>query len=360
MTNARAQQCVSKRNVLGQNLFVEGKTGGYAVAINFVNTVYGAGFVASDDGAPSAGFGLDDVSTSPITVNGTVSRTGDPVQASGIFPGETTAETRTLYATQYDSPSMIQFSDSATPNGTSTRYVLSNTALTARQRVTFDSNNTVGDYAPVCFTTGTRIRTTRGDVAVENLRVGDHAVTVSGAIRPIAWIGHRDLTGRDGALPHQQQPVRVRAGAFGPGLPARTLSLSPGHPVLVGAGADGEGGHLVPIMCLINGTSIARQPTPAVTYWHVELDRHDILLAEGLPAESYLDGGDRPFFEEGSDHALHNPDFVVPSLSSRCRPVAVDGPVVEAERARLRTVFAASLTAHSAWDESTALTATGY
>ncbi len=105
-------------------------------------------------------------------------------------------------------------------------------------------------------------------------------------------------------------------------------------------------------MCLINGTSITREPVVSVTYWHVELDAHDILLAEGLPAESYLDWGDRPFFTEGSDHALHNPDFVVPGLTARCRPVAVDGPVVEAERARLSGVFADALGEACAWDEA--------
>ncbi|MFH6785204.1 Hint domain-containing protein [Methylobacterium sp. MA0201] len=316
----------------------------------FNNTVYGAGFVASDDGAPSPGFGLDDVSTSNITVTGTVTKVGDTVQASGIFPGESTSTTRTLYATQYDSPSMIQFTDS--PSNPTTRYVLSNTALAERQRVTFDDNNKPTDYAPVCFTTGTLIRTARGEVAVEDLRVGDRAVTASGALRPIVWIGHRTLAGAGTALPHDQQPVHVRAGAFGAGLPSRDLRLSPGHPVLVGADADGAGGHLVPIMCLINGTSIAREPAASVTYWHVELDAHDILLAEGLPAESYLDWGDRPFFTEGSDHALHNPDFVVPGLAARCRPVAVDGPAVEAERTRLSGVFAASLGEACAWDEA--------
>ncbi|SFV14977.1 Hint domain-containing protein [Methylobacterium sp. 174MFSha1.1] len=316
----------------------------------FNNTVYGAGFVATDDGAPSAGFGLDDVSTASITVTGTVAKAGDTVQATGIFPTESTSTTKTLYATQYDSPSMIQFTDN--PAKPTTRYVFSNTALAARQRVTFDSNNTPTDYAPVCFVTGSRLRTLRGEVAVEDLRVGDRAVTASGALRPVIWIGHRDLDGAGTALPRQQQPIRIRAGAFGPGLPARDLLLSPGHPVLVGADADGEGGHLVPIMCLINGTSIVREPVAAVTYWHVELDAHDVLLAEGLPAESYLDWGDRPFFAEGSDHALHNPDFVVPGLAARCRPVAVEGPVVEAERARLSGVFAASLGEACAWDEA--------
>ncbi|TNC04642.1 Hint domain-containing protein [Methylobacterium terricola] len=229
----------------------------------------------------------------------------------------------------------VSGSDNSQANGTSTSQLFS------RQLI-----------PPVCFVTGALIRTTRGEIAVEKLRAGDNVVTASGNLRPIIWIGHRDLDGRGRTLLAYQQPIRIRAGAFGPGLPTRALLLSPGHPVLVGADADGVGGHLVPIMCLINGTTIAREPVSSVTYWHVELDAHDILLAEGLPAESYLDWGDRPFFTEGSNHALHNPDFVVPGLTARCRPVAVDGPVVDAERARLARVFAASLGADCAWDEA--------
>ncbi len=210
--------------------------------------------------------------------------------------------------------------------------------------------------APLCFTTGTRIRLLRDnaaiDVAVEDLRVGDMAVTASGTHRPVTWIGRRSLGSAARLMPADQAPVRVRAGAFGPGLPARDLLLSPGHPVLVGAEADGTGGVLVPVMCLLNGTSIAREAVAAVTYWHVELDQHDILLAEGLPAESFLDFGCRPFFEEGSTHALHHPDFVPPGLAGRCRPVATDGPCVEAERRRLEAVFAESLTSACAWSGS--------
>ena len=202
----------------------------------------------------------------------------------------------------------------------------------------------------VCFATGTQILTSRGDVAVEDLQVGDRAVTASGALRPITWIGHREMAARSGSLSFNQQPVRVRAGAFGHDLPARDLFLSPGHPVLVGADADNEGGVLVPVMCLINGTTITREPVARVTYWHIELDAHDILLAEGLPAESYIDGGDRTFFSEASDHALHNPDFVAPGWDGRCRPVAVDGPLVQAERLRLDAVFAGTLAAPCAWD----------
>ncbi|MCJ2084034.1 Hint domain-containing protein [Methylobacterium sp. J-090] len=335
-----------------------------ALPLVFRNTVFQSGFAGTDDGAPSATFQVDDATTSPLTVNGTVNAVGDPITVTGTLPGSTGSSTSTFYATQYDNGSMIQFTNSQTGAGAgSTRLILSNSQVFGsgsanRTRFTADSNGTLGDYvAPVCFTTGTLIRTARGEVAVEDLCVGDVAVTASGAMRAVIWIGHRELRGAGQPLTHDQQPIRVRAGAFGPGLPARDLRLSSGHPVLVGADADSQGGALVPIMCLINGTTIIREPATSVTYWHVELDAHDILLAEGLAAESYLDGGDRPFFVEGSDHALHNPDFVVPGLSGRCRPVAVDGPLVEAERARLDTVFAAELSGHSAWDASNGLAA---
>jgi len=96
-------------------------------------------------------------------------------------------------------------------------------------------------------------------------------------------------------------------------------------------------------MCLINGTSIARATVAAVTYWHVELDRHDLLLAEGLAAESFLDHGMRAWFDQGSDCALGNAD------DGRCRPVAMDGELVEAERRRLDTLFAMRLEADCRW-----------
>ncbi|MCJ2023444.1 Hint domain-containing protein [Methylobacterium sp. J-067] len=332
------------------------------MAITFNNTVYQAGFAGTDDGAPSASFQVDDASTNPLTVNGTVSAAGDPITVTGILPGATTSSTTTFYATQFDNSSMIQFSDTQTgADSSSTRLILSNSQVFGsgsanRTRFTSDGDTSLNSYAaPVCFTTGTLIRTSRGDVAVEDLVVGDRAVTASGALRPITWIGQRNLDGAGKALPHDQQPVRIRRGAFGPGLPARDLRLSPGHPVLVGADADHHGGALVPIMCLVNGTTIAREPATNVTYWHVELDAHDILLAEGLPAESYLDWGDRDFFAAQSDHALHNPDFVVPGLSARCRPVAVDGALVEAERGRIDAVFAGELAGHCAWDETATL-----
>ena len=265
--------------------------------------------------------------------------------------GTASATTETLTITAYGNSGQVETTD-GTYN-----YLLSDSPVTVGSTYALTSGgssqfqfNSAYTTDPTCFVTSTRIRTVQGDVAVEELRVGDRAVTASGVVRRITWIGHRDLAGDFGhALPHKQQPIRIRQGAYGHDLPHRDLLLSPGHPGRVGADADNEGGHLVPAMCLVNGTTVERIPMESVPYWHVELDTHDILLAEGLPAESYLDWGDRAFFSDAPAHALANPDFVAPGLGLRCRPVALDGPVVEAERLRLDAVFAASLAAQSAW-----------
>ncbi|GJE26035.1 Hint domain-containing protein [Methylobacterium organophilum] len=206
----------------------------------------------------------------------------------------------------------------------------------------------------LCFVGGTAIRTARGAVAVEDLRVGDRAVTASGALRRVTWIGHRTIHCRMQVVPSESWPVRIRRDAFGPGLPVKDLFLSPGHPVLVGQDADGEGGVLVPVMSLINGTTIARTRRDRVTYWHVALEEHDILLAEGLPAESFFDLGQRAWFTGHEEGGLLDPDMALVG-GSRCRPVAVDGPLVEAERRRLDAVFAESLAAHCGWPSEGAL-----
>jgi serralysin len=212
--------------------------------------------------------------------------------------------------------------------------------------------------APLCFTTGTRIALirdgARAEVAVEALRPGDLALTATGGRRAIRWIGHRTLGVGGARISSAHWPVRVLRGAFGRdaegrSVPTRDLRLSPGHPILVAGGPASDRGVLVPIMCLVNGTSIARESVTMVTYWHVELAAHDILLAEGLAAESYIDGGDRAFFNEASDGILHNPDLVQSGWSARCRPVVVDGQVVEAERRRLDVHFAAALHDACAW-----------
>ncbi len=163
------------------------------------------------------------------------------------------------------------------------------------------SNDGINTFITACFAQGTRIATSRGPVAVEALCEGDRLLTASGRLAPVRWLGHRRTDLKRHPSPHDVMPVRVTAGAFGPSLPSRDLVLSPDHAVFVD-------GHLVPVRHLVNGASIVQETRASITYWHVELDRHDVILAEGLPCESYLDTGNRHAFEGGSALALH-PDF---------------------------------------------------
>jgi Hint domain len=182
----------------------------------------------------------------------------------------------------------------------------------------------------VCFAEGTSISTERGDVPVEQLCAGDMVRTeISGAVLPVVWIGKRHVDCGRHPEPHQAWPVRIRAGAFGAGLPQRDLLVSPNHAVYV----DGV---LIPARLLINGTSIAQVPVEQITYYHVELPRHEVLRAEGLAVESYLDAGDRASFANGGGLARLHPDFATRRWEVRgCAPLVVTGPALEAVRRRL-------------------------
>ena len=73
----------------------------------------------------------------------------------------------------------------------------------------------------------------------------------------------------------------------------------------------------------------------AVEYWHVELERHEVLLAEGLPAESYLDTGNRAAFANGAAHLRLHPDFAPLSWDDACAELVQAGPRVVAAKRRL-------------------------
>ncbi len=148
------------------------------------------------------------------------------------------------------------------------------------------------NFPLACFAAGTSIATPRGAVAVEHLAEGDMVLTISGWQQPILWIGRRTLDCRRHPAPALAWPVRIAAHAFGEDRPKRPLLLSPDHAVFVE-------NVLIPIKHLINGTTVAQVEAATVTYYHIELPNHDVVFAEGLPAESYLDIGDRSAFENG-------------------------------------------------------------
>ncbi|WP_203155213.1 Hint domain-containing protein [Methylobacterium aquaticum] len=179
--------------------------------------------------------------------------------------------------------------------------------------------------------TGTLIATTTGDVPVEILAVGDCVITASGKAREIVWIGRRHLDLIRHPRAEAVRPVRILANAFGDGLPRRDLFLSPDHAVCVSKPAE----VLIPVKHLVNDATIAYVDRDEVTYWHVELESHDILISEGLPTESFLDTGVRAGFENGAEHMMLHPDFTPLTLDDFCRPLVQAGPIVDAVRIRL-------------------------
>jgi T5SS/PEP-CTERM-associated repeat protein len=195
--------------------------------------------------------------------------------------------------------------------------------------VTNGSTIVVNGVTP-CFVAGTRISTERGEVRVEELRVGDRVQVLSPEMhpqpQPIIWLGHRTVDCARHPEPHKVWPVRVAAHAFGPNRPERHVYLSPDHGLYID-------NMLIPVKHLINGTSIAQVQRDTVTYHHIELPQHAVLLAEGLPAESYLDTGDRPNFANSSGPSALYPDFASRVWEAKgCAPVVVTGPAVEAAR----------------------------
>ena len=152
----------------------------------------------------------------------------------------------------------------------------------------FEVTNT--GFQVACYLRGTRISTPTDGQDIELLAVGDLVLTESGEEQPIVWIGHRHVDCRHHPHPHHVWPVRVWKGAFAASIPHNDLMLSPDHAVFV----DGV---LVPIRYLINGRTIVQEQVDEVTSRHVELPYHDVILAERLPCESYLDTGNREAFE---------------------------------------------------------------
>ncbi len=179
---------------------------------------------------------------------------------------------------------------------------------------------TVGGAMP-CFARGTRLLTADGYRPVETLRPGHRLVTEGGGTEPIVWIGSRTIDlSRDEAAP-LLHPVIITPGAFGPGVPACAVTLSPLHAVLAGDG-------LVPASLLVNGATVLRDCSRfAVTYYHVELARHAVIRAENLPCETYRDDGNRDRFAV----ALGVPG----APASSCRPVVTSGAALLAVRAML-------------------------
>ncbi len=139
-----------------------------------------------------------------------------------------------------------------------------------------------GGGGPMCFLRGTSVMTPTGEVFIEDLQIGDRVETVGGKARAIKWIGRQSYRRSGSAWKDDMVPIRIWRHALGHKTPHRDLYLSPGHALLMG-------GVLIRVKDLVNGTSIAPAPhREAIEYFQIVLDSHDVILAEGVPSETFL------------------------------------------------------------------------
>ena len=175
-----------------------------------------------------------------------------------------------------------------------------------------------------CYAAGTRLLTPTGERAVEDLREGDLILTQHGDAlvpSPVTWVGQLRVDLARHPRPETAAPIRIRRGAFADDIPHRDLLLSPEHCLF----ADGK---LVAAKSLVNGATIVQDfAVPAIQYFHIETSPHAIVLAEGLPAETYLDTGNRAIFDNAGHALLLHPEFHINTAlrgweTDACAPLA--------------------------------------
>lgn len=198
-----------------------------------------------------------------------------------------------------------------------------------------------------CFLAGTRILTPSGEGLVQTLRVGDAVVTRAALRRQIKWIGRRSYSAATMTANPHLRPVLLRAGSLGAdrngaALPHRDLLLAPMHAVVI---EDEEAGAvLVPAAALVNGVSILRATAgQAVAYVHLELNSHDVILAEGAAAETFADCGNRAMFQNAAEFAALYPRRGAAEWGF-CMPRLEEGHALERIRRRLAALAGVQFT----------------
>lgn len=156
---------------------------------------------------------------------------------------------------------------------------------------------TPGASFAFCFAAGTLIATGSGERAVEDLCIGDPVMTADGRIVPVKWIGRQTLFPQFSG--ERTAPVRIRAGALGDGLPHTDLTVTADHGIVID-------GLVINASALVNGDSIDFVPVAElediVTYYHVETEAHDVILANGAPAETFIDYLGRQAFDNCQEY----------------------------------------------------------
>ncbi len=122
-----------------------------------------------------------------------------------------------------------------------------------------------------------------GDVAIEDVNIGDIVNTLSDGPQVVRWVGSAVLN---------TTAVRFQAGALGENRPTQELLVSPTQRMMISGWQTevifGEARVLVTAEALLNGGSISLTEAPSETeFFHILFDKHETIAANGAPSESF-------------------------------------------------------------------------
>ena len=184
------------------------------------------------------------------------------------------------------------------------------------------------EATPACYLGGSLITTDHGDIPIERLKIGNKVRSHGDVLRPIKWIGQRTYSGRFIAGRKDILPICIKAGALDVNAPSRDLWISPHHAMFI----DGV---LIEARDLVNGGSILQaEKVEQVDYFHIELETHDVIVAEGVWSETFVDDDSRGMFHNAPEFAALYPDEV-PRPARYCAPRLDAGYELEVIRAKI-------------------------
>jgi antigen 43 len=264
---------------------------------NFRTLQFDAGAAWTVSGNDSGGLG-------GMTITGFAN--GDTIDLSGFVASSDTFANNTLVLTD--------------DSGAQDTLAIQGAFTSSSFRLSTDGSGNGTDIV-ICFCAGTQIGTPTGEVPVEQLQIGALVLTAHHGPRPVKWIGQGKVLATRGRRT-AATPVIVRKGALADNVPNRDLHVTKAHSLYI----DDV---LIPVEFLVNHKTILWDDrAQEVEIYHVELDSHDVLIANGAPAESYRDDGNRWLFHNA------NAGWHLPPQDPYA-PVLTGGPVVDAVWRRL-------------------------
>ena len=236
------------------------------------------------------GISQSDLASGSLTGTATVNQNGVDGRTTvtvNLANDQTTEGNETLTISVSGQQSSVTVQDTST------------TPVTSGGGNTNQSNS--GSSNPICFTRGTHLQIGEHSKPVETLSISNQVSTTT-ASAAIKWIGYQRRT-PEFAQFQDYLPVKISAGALDDHVPLRDLYLSPDHAVLVD-------GHLVHAKALVNGKTIVQMTEWAgdIEYYHIETEAHEIIYAEGVPCETFIDNVSREQFDNYAEYQALYPN----------------------------------------------------